>query len=105
VRHSRFLFSAYYSMKTAPCTHVQIAVRRAARHPIIRSGTLIHKRIIRSATLGLVPDGVNDVAFHHAHIDFFEIIHVLQDATAIGTLSLALGVVTLASRSALKKRS
>jgi hypothetical protein len=52
-----------------------------------------------------VPDGVNDVAFHHAHIDFFEIIHVLQDATAIGTLSLALGVVTLASRSALKKRS
>lgn len=96
-------------MKTAPCTHVQIAVRRVARHPIvhksIRSGTLIHKRIIRSATLGLVPDGVNDVAFHHAHIDFFEIIHVLQDATTIGTLSLVLGAVTLASRSALRKKT
>jgi hypothetical protein len=70
----------------------------------IRSGALIHKRIIKSATLGLVPDGVNDVAFHHAHIDFFEIIHVLQDATAIGALTLVMGSLTLVSRAELKKR-
>jgi hypothetical protein len=95
-------------MKTAPCTRVQITIRRVARHPVvrrgIRSGTLIHKRIIKSATLGLVPDGVNDVAFHHAHIDFFEIIHVLQDATAIGALTLVMGSLTLVSRAELKKR-
>lgn len=57
----------------------------------------MQKHIIRSATLGFVPDAVNDVAFHHAHVDFSEIVHVVQDTATIGTMTLVLGVLTTAA--------
>jgi hypothetical protein len=89
-------------MKTTPCVHVQITVRRVTRHPVIqrsmRSGTLVQKHVIRNATLGIVPDAVNDVAFHHAHIDFNEIIHVFQDTASISTMTLVMAALTIAAR-------
>jgi len=89
-------------MKHAPCVQVQITVRRVTRHPVIqrslRSGARLQKHVIRNATLGLVPDAVNDVAFHHAHVDFNEIIHVFQDTATISTMTLVMGALTLAAR-------
>lgn len=87
--------------KGAPCVHVRITVRRVTRHPVIkrslRSGTLVQKHIIRSATLGLVPGAVNDVAFHHAHIDLAEVVHILQDTATISTMTFALAALSLAA--------
>lgn len=89
-------------MNRAPCVKVQITVRRVVRHPVVqrglRSGARLQKHVIRNATLGLVPDAVNDVAFHHAHIDFNEIIHVFQDTATISTMTLVMGALTLAAR-------
>ena len=89
-------------MKTArPCVQVRITVRRVARHPVIRrslrSGALVQKHVIRNATLGLVPDAVNDVAFHHAHLDLSEVVHVVQDTATISTMTLALAALTIAT--------
>lgn len=89
-------------MKRAPCVQVQITVRRVTRHPVIqrslRTGARLQKHVIRNATLGLVPDAVNDVAFHHAHVDLNEIIHVVQDTATISTMTLVMGALTIAAR-------
>jgi hypothetical protein len=86
--------------KAQPCVHVRITVRRVVRHPVVqrslRSGALMQKHVIRNATLGLVPDAVNDVAFHHAHIDFYEVMHVVQDTASISTMTLVVSALTLA---------
>ena len=90
-----------------PCVHVRITVRRVARHPIVhrslRSGRLIQKHVVRGATLGLVPDAVNDVAFHHAPLDVNEIIHVFQDTATISTLTLVMAVLLTAQASTQRK--
>lgn len=87
--------------KAPPCVHVRITVRRVARHPVVqrslRSGALMQKHVIRNATLGLVPDAVNDVAFHHAHLDLLEVLHVFQDTASISTMTLVLGALTVAT--------
>jgi hypothetical protein len=87
--------------KAQPCVHVRITVRRVTRHPMVqrslRSGALMQKHVIRNATLGLVPDAVNDVAFHHAHIDLLEVLHVMQDTASISTMTLVMGALTLAA--------
>jgi uncharacterized protein YjlB len=87
--------------KALPCVHVRITVRRVVRHPVVqrslRSGALMQKHVIRNATLGLVPDAVNDVAFHHAHIDFYEVLHVVQDTATISTMTLVMGALTVAA--------
>ena len=87
--------------KAAPCVHVRITVRRVVRHPVVqrslRSGALMQKHVIRNATLGLVPDAVNDVAFHHAHIDLLEVLHVVQDTATISTMTLVMGALTVAA--------
>jgi hypothetical protein len=87
--------------KAAPCVHVRITVRRVVRHPVVqrslRSGALMQKHVIRNATLGLVPDAVNDVAFHHAHIDIVEIVRVVQDTASISVMTLVLGALTVAT--------
>jgi hypothetical protein len=57
----------------------------------------MQKHVIRNATLGLVPDAVNDVAFHHAHIDLLEVLHVMQDTASISTMTLVMGALTLAA--------
>lgn len=88
-------------MKTTPCVRVHITVRRVVRHPIIkrsiRSGTLVQKHVIRNATIGLVPDAVNDVAFHHAQLNLNEIIHVVQDTATISTMTFAMAALTAAA--------
>ena len=57
----------------------------------------MQKHVIRNATLGLVPDAVNDVAFHHAHIDLLEVLHVVQDTATISTMTLVMGALTVAA--------
>lgn len=88
-------------MNRAPCVRVRITVRRVARHPVIRrsmrSSALVQKHVIRNATLGLVPDAVNDVAFHHAHADLSEVLHVFQDSATISAMTLVISVLTLAA--------
>jgi hypothetical protein len=84
-------------MIRAPCTQVRVVVRRVSRHPItqrtFRSGALLRKHVIRGATLGLVPDAVNDVAFHHAQLNFDEVIHVFQDTATISTMTAVLAAL------------
>lgn len=88
-------------MIRAPCVRVRVTVRRVARHPVVqrslRSGALVQKHVVRNATLGLVPDAVNDVAFHHAHVDLNEVLHVVQDAATISTLTLAMAAIFTAT--------
>jgi hypothetical protein len=88
-----------------PCRHVRLTIRRVARHPVtrrtLRSGALIRKHVVRGATLGLVPDAVNDLAFHHAQLNFDELVHVVQDTASISTMTAALAVLLVASRFAL----
>ena len=85
-----------------PCTHVRITVRRVHRHPItqrtFRSGNLIKKHVVRGATLGLIPDALNDFAFHHAPLTVNEAVHILQDQVTISSLSAMLAIVMMASR-------
>jgi len=80
-------------------TRVRVVVRRVSRHPItrrtIRSGVLLRKHVVRGATLGLVPDAVNDVAFHHAQLNLDEVIHVLQDTATISTMTAVLAALMI----------
>jgi hypothetical protein len=81
------------------CIHVRITVRRVQRHPItkrtIRSTTLIKKHVVRGATLGLIPDALNDFAFHHAQVSMDEVIHILQDQVSISSMSAVLAIALL----------
>lgn len=81
------------------CVHVRITVRRVQRHPItkrtIRSTTLLKKHMVRGVTLSLVPDAVNDFAFHHAQANIDEIIHILQDQVTISGMSTILAIALL----------
>ena len=85
-----------------PCTHVRVAVRRVQRHPItqrtFRSGILIKKHVVRGATLGLIPDALNDFAFHHAPLTVNEAVHILQDQVAISSLSAMMAIVLMATK-------
>jgi hypothetical protein len=82
-----------------PCVHTRIALRRIERHPItqrtIRSGILLRKHVVRGATLSLVPDAVNDLAFHHAQLNMDEIVHVFQDTAVISTLNALAALATI----------
>ena len=85
------------------CVHVRIAIRRVQRHPVaqrtIRSGTLIKKHVVRGATLGLVPDALNDFAFHHAKVNVDEAVHLVVDQATISGLTAVLAVaMTVASQ-------
>jgi hypothetical protein len=85
-----------------PCVQTRVALRRMSRHPIvrqtIRSGSRIHKHAVRSATLSLVPDAVNDIAFHHAQLNVNEIVHVIQDTVAISTMNMVLATMLVMSK-------
>ena len=87
---------------TRPCTHVRITVRRVQRHPItqrtFRSGNLIKKHVVRGATLGLIPDALNDFAFHHAPVTIDEAVHIIQDQVTISSLSAMMAIVLMATR-------
>jgi hypothetical protein len=81
------------------CIHVRITIRRVQRHPItkrtIRSTTLLKKHVVRGATLSLVPDALNDFAFHHARANIDEVFHILQDQVAISGLSAVMAIALL----------
>ena len=85
-----------------PCVQVRVVVRRVQRHPItqrtFRSGILIKKHVVRGATLGLIPDALNDFAFHHAPLTVNEAVHILQDQVTISSLSAMMAIVLMASR-------
>jgi hypothetical protein len=82
-----------------PCTHIRIGVRRVQRHPITqRTGNLIKKHVVRGATLGLLPDALNDFAFHHAPLTVNEAVHILQDQVAISSLSAMMAIVLMTAR-------
>ena len=89
-------------VEARPCTHVRITVRRVQRHPItqktFRSGNLIKKHVVRGATLGLIPDALNDFAFHHAPVTVNEAVHILQDQVTISSLSAMMAIALLVTK-------
>lgn len=89
-------------MERTPCVQVRITVRRIQRHPVarrtFRSGALMKKHVVRAATLGLVPDALNDFAFHHAPLTVNEAVHILQDHVTISSLSTIMALALMAAR-------
>jgi hypothetical protein len=85
-----------------PCVQTRVVIRRVSRHPLVRqtfrSGSRIQKHVVRGATLGLVPDAVNDIAFHHAQLNMTEVIHVFQDTVAISTMNMVLATMLVVSK-------
>ena len=85
-----------------PCVQTRVVLRRVSRHPIVRqtfrSGSRIQKHVVRGATLGLVPDAVNDIAFHHAQLNVAEVVHVFQDTIAISTMNTVLATMLVMSK-------
>jgi threonine dehydratase len=85
-----------------PCVQTRVVLRRVSRHPVfqqtLRTGSRIHKHAVRSATLSLVPDAVNDIAFHHAQLNVNEIVHVIQDTVAISTMNMVLATMLVMSK-------
>lgn len=84
------------------CIHVRITVRRVQRHPItrrtVRSTTLLKKHVVRGVTLSLIPDALNDFAFHHAQVSMDEVIHILQDQVSVSSMSAVLAIALLSLR-------
>jgi hypothetical protein len=54
--------------------------------------------VVRGATLSLVPDAVNDIAFHHAQLDMAEVVHVFQDTITISTMNMVLATAIVLSK-------
>lgn len=85
-----------------PCVQTRVVLRRVSRHPVvqqtIRTGSRIQKHVVRGATLSLVPDAVNDLAFHHAQLDMMEVIHVFQDTIAISTMNMVLATALILTK-------
>ena len=86
----------------SPCIQTRVVIRRVSRHPVvqqtIRSGSRIQKHVVRGATLGLVPDAVNDIAFHHAQLNVAEVVHVFQDTITISTMNIVLATILVLSK-------
>ena len=84
------------------CLHTRIAVRRVQRHPLtqrtFRSGNLLRKHVVRGATLGLVPDALNDFGFHHAQVSIDEAVHIVLDQATISGLSAMIAIMLLVLR-------
>ena len=91
-------------MITAPCRTVRVAVRKVQRHPLtqktLRATFKIQKHVIRNATLGVIPSGINDLMFHHAQLSLDEAIHIVIDQASVSSMSAILTIILLASRSA-----
>jgi hypothetical protein len=85
-----------------PCVQTRVVFRRVSRHPVvqqtIRTGSRIQKHVVRGATLSLVPDAVNDLAFHHAQLNMNEVIHVFQDTIAISSMSMVLATALILTK-------
>lgn len=66
-----------------PCIQSRIILRKVQRHPVT-------KRLVFGTKIALVPDVVNDVAFHHAHVNIDEVIHAFQDSFSISLINVIL---------------
>jgi hypothetical protein len=73
------------------CVKTQVAFRRVQRHPMTRH---ISKHVIKGTATGLVPSAVNDLVFHHAPLNFDEILHASQDTLAVSVLTLAITLLS-----------
>lgn len=86
-----------------PCVRTLVAVRKVQRHPLtqktLRTGIRLQKHIVRGATLGVIPSGLNDVVFHHAQLSLDEAIHIVIDQASVSSMSAILAVILLAARS------
>jgi hypothetical protein len=84
------------------CIQTRIAVRRVQRHPLtqrtFRSGNLLRKHVVRGATLGLVPDAINDFGVHHAHVNVDEAIHIIVDQATVSSISAIIAIALLVAR-------
>ena len=82
-----------------------MAVRKVQRHPLtkktLRASVKIHKHVVRGATLGVIPSGINDLVFHHAQLSLDEAIHIVIDQASVSSMSAILAIILLASRSSL----
>lgn len=89
-------------MDRRACVTVKVVFRRVVRHPIttrtMRSGSLLRRHVVRGATLGLFPNTVNDVMFHHASLNVGEILHITQDAVTVAVLNALVAVVSTAAK-------
>jgi hypothetical protein len=56
-------------------------VRRVERHPVVR-------HLVRDVTFGVIPDAVNDIAFHNAHLNIDEVVHAVQDTSTLSIINL-----------------
>ena len=83
---------------------VRVAVRKVQRHPLtkktLRATFKIQKHVVRGATLGVLPSGINDLVFHHAQLNIDEAIHLVIDQASISSMSAILAIILLAARSA-----
>jgi hypothetical protein len=66
-----------------PCIQTRIILRKVQRHPVTR-------HIVRGAKIALVPDVINDIAFHNAHVNTEELVHAIQDSVAISVINIIL---------------
>jgi len=86
-----------------PCRVVRVAVRKVQRHPLtqktLRASIKIQKHVIRNATLGVIPSGINDLMFHHAQLSLDEAIHIVIDQASVSSMSAILTIILLAARS------
>ena len=88
-----------------PCVRTLVAVRKVQRHPLtkktLRASVKIHKHVVRGATLGVIPSGINDLVFHHAQLSLDEAIHIVIDQASVSSMSAILAIILLAFRSSL----
>lgn len=87
-----------------PCVHTRIMIRRVSRHPILKKTARFQKHVVRGATFGLIPDVVNDVTFHHAHVDIHEIARVFQDTTSISIMNLMIAVMFMQLKKSIQRK-
>lgn len=83
-------------------TRALVAIRRVQRHPMtqktLRTGARIHKQIVRGATLGVLPSGIDDLVFHHAQLNMDEAIHIVVDQAAISSMASIIALILVLSK-------
>ena len=79
-----------------------VTLRRVQRHPLtqktLRTGARIQKKFIRGATLGVLPSGIDDVMFHHAHLNIDEAMHIVLDQATISAMSGIIALLIIISK-------
>jgi len=77
------------------CVQTLVLVRRAQRHPLGKKVLRLHKKATRDVGMGIVPNALNDLVFHHAQLSVDEVIHVTQDTVAATALAIAIRLLLM----------